>query len=165
MPFYHQIPFVNNYTCDFIKNNYVKFLSNCYPQVNFKMVFCNDFKIQRLTKHKEKLPVTLESGIVYLYKCGDCSATYIGSSVRTLKSRASEHFAISSRTGNMLVRPMASSIRDHLSSCDSGMDFSNFYILDKHKDMLTLRISETIEILNRKPGLNVDGSSFPLFLM
>ena len=45
------------------------------------------------------------------------------------------------------------------------MDFNSFSILDKHKDMLTLRISETIEIISRKPVLNVDGSSVPLFLM
>ena len=109
--------------------------------------------------------MTLESGIVYLFKCGDCNATYIGSSVRTLKSRASEHFGLSSRTGNMLARPMASSIRDHLFSCGSGMDFNSFSILDKHKDMLTLRISETIEIASRKPILNADGSSVPLFLL
>ena len=121
--------------------------------------------MQGLTKHKEELPVPLESGIVYMYECGDGTTTYIGSSVKALKSRASEHFAISSRTGNMLARPVTSSFRDHLSSCGSGRDFNNFCILDKHKDMLTLRISETIEILNRKPGLNVDGSSFPLFLM
>ena len=165
MPFHHKIPFLNNYTCEVIRNNYIRFLSNCYPQIDFKVVFYNNFRIQRLTRHKEKLPSTLESGIVYLYECGDCSATYIGSSVRALKSRASEHFAISSRTGNMLVRPMASSIRDHITSCGSGRDFNFFSILDKHRDMLTLRISETIEILNRKPTLNVDGTSYPLFLI
>ena len=165
MKFYHKIPFINNYTCVFINNSYIKFLSSCYPQIDFKMIFTNNFKIHGLMKHKEKLPVSLESGIVYLYKCGDCSATYIGSSVRALKSRASEHFAISSRTGNMLVRPMASSIRDHLSTCSSGMDFDSFSILDKHTDVLTLRISETIEIINRKPALNVDGSANPLFLI
>ena len=165
MKFYHKIPFINNYTCVFIKNSYMKFLSECYPQIDFKMIFINNFKIHGLMKHKEKLPVSLESGIVYLYKCGDCSATYIGSSVRALKSRASEHFAISSRTGNMLARPMASSIRDHLSTCSSGMDFDSFSILDKHTDVLTLRISETIEIINRKPTLNIDGSANPLFLI
>ena len=165
MPFYHKIPFINNYTCDFIKNTYVKFLSDCYPQVDFKMVFYNNFKIQGLTKHKEKLPVPLESGIVYMYKCGDCNATYIGSSIKALFSRANEHFAISSRTGNLLVRPVASSIRDHITTCGSGRNLNSFSILDKHKDMLTLRISETIEIIERKPGLNVNGSSFPLFLM
>ena len=165
MQFYHKIPFINNYTCSFIKNNYEKFLSGCYPQINFKMVFSNSFKIQGLLKHKEKLPATLESGIVYIYKCGDCSATYIGSSVKALKSRANEHFAVSSRTGNLLVRPMASSIRDHLLTCESGMDFNQFTVLDKHNDMLTLRISETIEIRDRKPTLNSDGSAFPLFLM
>ena len=166
MSFYHKIPFINNYSCNFIKNNYVKFLSVCYPQIDFKMVFTNNFKVQRLTKHKEKLPRFLESGIVYLFKCGDCNATYIGSSVKTLKSRASEHFAISSRTGNMLARPVASSIRDHLSTCKASIDFDQFSILDKQSDILSLRISETIEIKSKKkPTLNSDGSALPMLLM
>ena len=67
MHFYHKIPIISNYSCSFIKNNYEKFLSVCYPQINFKMVFSNSFKIQGLFKHKEKLPAALESGIVYIY--------------------------------------------------------------------------------------------------
>ena len=83
--------------------------------------------------------------------------------MKALKSRANEHFAVSSRTGNMLFRPMASSIRDHLLTCESRMDFNQFIVLDKHNDMLTLRISENIEIIDRKPTLNSDGSAFHYF--
>ena len=61
--------------------------------------------------------MTLESGIVYLFSCGDCNATYVGSSVKALKTRAFEHFAVSSRTGNYLAQPPASLVRDHLETC------------------------------------------------
>ena len=164
MPMYHNIPFINNHTCHYIKKNFMKFLESAYPQINFNMIFSNTFTIHGLLKHKDKLPSTLESGIVYSFKCGDCNATYIGSSVKTLKARASEHFAISSRTGNMLARPPPSRILDHIIICKSRKSFEDFIILDTQKDIQSLRISETIEIHQRKPCLNDDQSVYPLFL-
>ena len=122
-------------------------------------------KIQGLLNHKDKLPSTLESGIVYQYTCGDCNATYIGSTVKTLKARASEHFAISSRSGNMLARPPPSRIFDHIFECKSRKSFEDFKILDRLSDTNSLRISETIEIMQKKPNLNEDQSTYPLFLL
>ena len=128
------------------------------------MVFSNTFTTHGLVKHKDRLPWTLESGIVYLYKCGDCNATYIGSSVKTLRARASEHFALSSRTGNMLAKPPPSRILDHILTCKSGKSFEDFTVLDTQKDVQSLRISETLEILQRKPCLNDEQSAHPLYL-
>ena len=164
MPFYHNIPFVNNYTCIYIKKNLLKFLSEVYPQININFVFGNNSKIQNLTKHKDKLPTTMESGIVYEYRCGDCNATYIGSTIKSLKTRASEHFGISSRSGNMLAKPPPSNILNHIYSCKCVRDFKQFSVLDRQNVEQALRISETVEIALRKPTLNDDQSAFPLFL-
>ena len=109
--------------------------------------------------------MTLESGIVYLFSCGDCNATYVGSSVKALKTRVSEHFAISSRTGNNLSQPTASRIRDHLEICKYDRSFENFRILDMHNENILLRMSETYEIKVRKPNLNSEESSYPTLLM
>ena len=165
MPFYHKIPFVNNYTCRYIKTNFIPFLKQCYPQVDFNFIFCNTFTIKSCTKHKEKLPMTLESGIVYLFSCGDCNATYVGSSVKSLKTRVSEHFAVSSRTGNRLAQPAPSRIRDHIETCGYNRSFENFKILDIHGDNILLRMSETYEIKHRKPNLNSEESAFPMLLV
>ena len=165
MPFYHKMPFVNNYTCRYLKKNFIPFLKQCYPQVDFNFVFCNTFTIKSCTKHKERLPMTLESGIVYLFSCGDCNATYVGSSVKTLRTRISEHFAVSSRTGNYLAQPSASSIRDHLENCKYNRSFENFKVLDIHKDNISLRMSETYEIKVRKPNLNSEESAYPMLLI
>ena len=109
--------------------------------------------------------MTLKSGIVYLFSCGDCNATYVGSSVKALKTRASEHFAVSSRTGNYLAQPPASRIRDHLQTCKYNKNFENFKILDMHNDGVLLRMSETYEIRVRKPNLNAEESSYPMLLV
>ena len=165
MPFYHNIPFINNYTCIFIKRNLVKFLSEVYPQVNINFVFRNNSKIQNLTNHKDKLPTAMESGIVYEFRCSDCNATYIGSTVKSLMTRASEHFGISSRSGNMLANPPSSNILSHIYSCKCGRDLKQFSIIDRQSIQQALRISETVEIALRKPALNEDQSAFPLFLL
>ena len=122
----------------------------------------NNLTIQGLTSHKEKLPVGLSSGIVYLFQCGACSATYIGHSKKCLLTRAHEHLGRSSRTGSLLVRPPQSSIRDHLERCGLGGSIENFKVLGSFNNQILLRILESLEIYFRKPSLNIDGSSFPL---
>ena len=109
--------------------------------------------------------MTLESGIVYLFSCGDCNATYVGSSVKTLRTRICEHFAVSSRTGNYLAKPTASSIREHIESCECNRSYENFKILDRHNNNVTLRMSETYEIKVRKPNLNSEESAYPMLLI
>ena len=165
MPFYHKFPFINNYSCNHIKTNYVTFLQRFYPQIDFKFIFSNNFTIRSCTKHKESLPRNLESGIVYLYTCGDCNATYIGSSIKALRTRICEHFSVSSRTGNPLARPLPSSIRDHIEQCKCLRSFDQFKILSRHNDINMLRMSETYEILERKPNLNMDNTSHPIVLV
>ena len=132
---------------------------------NMTLVFCNPNTIQGLTKHKEKLPGTLQSGVCYSYECDDCHAIYIGSSIRALRTRANEHFGRSSRSGNILTNPTASSIREHFISCKSKMSMDDFKVLETHSDPLALRIAESILIAESKPTLNQDLSAFPLMLI
>ena len=102
------------------------------------------------------------SGLVYLYKCGTCGATYIGQTKKALKTRAAEHFGMSARTGALLVRAPCSSIRDHIHICGSGMSLDCFKKVRSFNNNVLLRIYESIEIHFRKPILNQDNSSHPL---
>ena len=165
MSIYHSIPFINNYSCNIINKHLSKFLENSYPHIKFNFIFTNSLRINNLVKHKDRLPRTLESGVVYLYKCGDCNATYIGSSKKALKTRASEHFSVSSRTGTLLARPPASSILDHIVTCKLNRNLDQFTILDQQNENQALRISESIEISIKNPTLNSDLSAFPLHLL
>ena len=162
---YFRIPFISNSACKFMERELRYVILKYYPHINLNPVFMNNLSIQGLTNHKEKLPVGLSSGIVYLFQCGACSATYIGHSKKCLLTRAHEHLGRSSRTGNLLVRPPQSSIREHLERCNSGGSLENFKVLGSFNEQILLKISESLEIHFKKPSLNVDGSSFPLQLV
>ena len=162
---YVKFPYISNTCSRYIKSELSKFLSCKYPHIDFNFLFVNNFTIHRLLSHKEKLPGDLCSGLVYLYKCDVCGATYIGQSKRGLRTRASEHFGISSRTGSHLSRPSQSAVRDHIEICGSRRAVSNFKSLKSSQCALSLRIFESLEIHFRKPILNLDGSSYPLTLI
>ena len=81
-----------------------------------------------------------------------------------LKTRVEEHFGRSSRTGNLLARPLQSRVREHLFNCDINFKLEDFKILSSFSDEVQLRIAESLEIFFRKPEINFDGSAFPLFL-
>ena len=165
MVMYQKIPFINDSTSGFIRAEMKKIIDKFYPQIDFRPVFYNPFTIKGLTNHKEKLPDSLCSGVCYIYKCGACSATYIGSSIKCLQTRAFEHFGRSPRTGNLLVKPLQSKVREHIFNCESNFTLDNFKILSSHSDQTLLRIAESLEICFSKPNLNVDTSSFPLHLV
>ena len=142
-----------------------RLMDKFYPHIDFRPVFFNNFSIKGLLSHKEKLPDGLCSGVCYNYTCDACSATYIGSTIKCLKTRADEHFGRSSRTGNLLVRPLQSKVREHIFSCNSVLSLDDFKILSSFNDHIQLRIAESLEIHFRKPNINGDLSSFPLLLV
>ena len=164
MEFYCKLPFLNNAACSFIKKELGHLFYNAYPHIDFKFLFVNNFSFQGLLSHKEKLPTELISGLVYLYECDACSATYIGQSTKCLKTRVGQHFGVSCRTGSLLVRPPQSSIREHIEICGSSKSLDNFKCLSSFNNNILLRITESMEILSRKPSLNCDNSSYPLLL-
>ena len=136
-----------------------------YPHIDIRLVFINSITFHGLLSHKEKLPDGLCSGLVYNFECGTCGATYIGQTQKALRTRASEHLGISARTGSLLVRAPQSSIRDHFEVCDSGRSLECFKKVRSFDNSLLRKIFESIEIHFRKPSLNQDNSSQPLFLV
>ena len=162
---YHKFPFINNNSSIFVRKELKRLMDRFYPHIDFRAVFFNSFSIKGLLNHKERLPVALYSGVCYNYTCDACSATYIGSTIKCLKTRVDEHFGRSSRTGSLLVKPLQSKVRDHIFNCNSAFCLDNFKILGSFNDQSQLRIAESLEIHFRKPNLNGDSSSFPLLLV
>ena len=161
---FHKIPFINDKAAKFVNEELTKIFKRFYPQIDFKPVFYNNSKIHGFLKHKERLPDALSSGVCYKFTCGECGAIYIGSTLKCLRTRAGEHFGISPRTGNLLARPVQSNIREHLYSCMYTTSLENFKVLRSFSYQEPLRIFESLEIEESKPDLNVDLSSFQLFL-
>ena len=66
---------------------------------------------------------------------------------------------------HLLTSPPYSSIREHASACDSPVSLDNFSILGSCKNVLDLRILESLYIFKLKPSLNNMQSANPLFLV
>ena len=114
---------------------------------------------------KDVLPNELRSSIVYKYSCvhGMCTSAYVGSTVRTLQTRVSEHLGVSNRTGHPLTNPPQSSIRAHAMQCpSSNISLDNFQIVASANSSVHLRILESLYIYRLKPNQNETLSAFPL---
>ena len=165
MPFYVKLPFISNAACNFIRSNFKSFLSRHFTHIDFRFVFINSTTIHGFLKHKEKLPDSLCSGLVYKYECGACGATYVGQSQKALRSRAGEHLGVSSRTGHLLAKPTQSVVREHLEVCSGVRSIKEFTKVRCFSENLLLKIYESLEITFSKPNLNQEGSSVELFLV
>ena len=126
------------------------------------LVFFNNYKIKNFINHKETLPKTFESMVVYLFSCPSCQLGYIGSTKKCIYSRYHEHKGTSSRTGRMLTHPLNSSIRDHCDMCRCSFSLEDFNILFRGSNETEIRIAESIFIKTKAPQLNQESASFPL---
>ena len=111
---------------------------------------------------KDKAPKLMRSGVVYLFKCRCCFASYVGQTTRHLHTRISEHLGISPITGKPSSNPVMSSIFSHLNSTGHSANFDDFEIRSSCSDTCELMIHESLLISKLKPSLNVQGSSIPL---
>ena len=124
----------------------------------------NNFKVGNFFRFKDFAPKHLVSNAVYLFKCRQCSAEYVGETSRHLSTRASEHRGLSSRTGKSLVNPPSSRIRDHALDCNHEILASDFKIL-KTCRTVDLKVTESVCIHLHKPGLNNHECSVPLNIL
>ena len=114
---------------------------------------------------KDKVPKFLRSGVVYLFKCRCCSASYVGQTTNHLHTRVSEHLGISPIMGKPSSNPPMSSIFSHLKTTGHTASFDDFQILFSCSDDCEIMIHESLLILKLKPTLNVQGNSIPLDLL
>ena len=157
LPFFgHSSYVVRNKLCTLFRNH--------FPQMDIKIVLSNKQTIGSLFPVKEQLCKSLCSNVIYLYKCQSetCEASYVGSTIRTLHDRVSEHKGISNRTERPLSDPKASSIRDHSISCKHPIENDSFRIIGRCREGKDLRLLESIFIKHLQPSLNNAESAVPL---
>ena len=141
-----------------------KLFQKFFPQIDFKMIFTNKFTLGSYFNHKDKIPQDLHSGIIYNYSCAECTAGYLGSTIRAYYMRKAEHRGVSYRTGRHLSKPTQSAIRAHSERC-SPMRDKNFSLVNSERNPVKLRILESLYIFRKKPTLNDTNSAFPLQLI
>ena len=111
-----------------------------------KLVF-SAFKINKLFSNKDKLPNSLKSHVIDLFKYAGCKARYIGETNRHLQTRIHEHFQVDKN----------SQIFKHFKTSDDCRNLCNstcFKILDTASNKYQLKLKEEYYILHNKPELN-----------
>ena len=135
--------------------------SAAYPHPSIRFVFRSSIRISSFLPFKDRIPKFLRSGVVYLFKCRYCSASYVGQTTRHLHTLVSEHLGIFPITGKPSSSPVTSSIFSHLKTTGHT---ANFEIPSSCSDDRELMIHESLLISKFKLTLNVQGSSIPLNL-
>ena len=140
-----------------LRKNLRKLLTPCYPQLELRFVFVNNYNIRSLFPYKDRIPDHLQSNIVYQFDCVRCTSdvSYIGLTTCNMAKRIAEHQGISERTGKTRSSSPYSSIREHcLKEHKEPPEESNFKIIGRAKNKFDLGILEAIHITLRKPILN-----------
>lgn len=159
---YFKLPYVGKTSLD-LKKKLGVILRFAYPQIDFRLIMYNDFKIGSFFRYKDKLNALLCSCVVYQFNCPRCEGgIYIGSTARCLKTRMCAHAGISHRTMIPLSTPEMSPIRSHLVQCKVKFKFENFEILAQ-TDRSSLLILESLHIKKKQPLLNDNVQSVQLF--
>lgn len=154
---YFKLPYYGNLSIKLRKDLKI-LMRKYYPQINFQFVFTTGTTIASFFRHKERLPLHLNSSVVYKYTCSECNSEYIGKTIRQIQVRIDEHIGRSSRTHKILNNPSQSNIRNHANLQNHPIQNSNFKILTKGSKS-NLNLLEAILIEKENPALN-DHSSF-----
>ena len=148
-----------------IRTQIARLCSAVYPHLKVRFVFRSSTHISSFFPFKDKVPKFLRSGVVYLFKCRCCSASYVGQTTRHLHTRVSEHLGISPITGKPSSNPPMSSIFLPLKTAGHTASFEDFQILSSCLDDCEIMIHKSLLNSKLKPTLNVQGNSIPLNLL
>ena len=163
MPVYVSFPYYG-YISEKVKSELKAIVDRRFPQINFKPIFRNKCMIGSFFKHKEKLPTSVCSNLVYNYKCLLCNKQYIGSTVRQLQCRISEHMGESVRTGLPMTNNPNSAIYKHRFDTGHQISKDQFKIMRSCFNRYDVRLLEALYIKKERPELN-DGLPVELALL
>ena len=158
------IPFINFRANSNIKKCLREILKTNCPHLKIKLVFVNTFKVGSFFKLKDRPPTSIESNATYLFKCGQCFASYIGETSRHLITCVRDHKGISKRTVKPLLTAISSRKRNH--SIDNNYQIlqDDFKIL-KTCRTIDLKITEIVLMHKRRSWLKGQDYSVPLNIL
>ena len=158
---YFCLPFIGSHSLQ-IRNQITRLCNAAYPHLNIRFVFRSSTRISSFFPFKGNVPKLMRSGVVYLFKCRCCSASYVGQTTRHLHTRISEHLGIYPITGKPSSSPVMSSIFSHLNSTGHSANFDDFEILSSCSDTCELMIHESLLISKLNPLLTCRAAQFRL---
>ena len=163
LPLYVSFPYYG-YVSQKIRSELKHLISDRFPQIDFRPVFRNNFMIGSFFRHKERLPTSVCSNLIYEYRCLLCNKQYIGSTVRQLQCRISEHAGVSVRTGLPMLNTPNSAIYNHRFDAGHPIEKDAFKIKRFCYSKYDVRLLEALYIKKERPELN-DGLPVELSLL
>jgi len=149
LPFF-VIPYVSH-----IADKFIQYFKN----ISFStLAFSCYNNLKKFIKvHKDVLPTSSRSNVVYRINCLDCEASYVGQTKRCLKVRLNEH-------RNHIKRNTThnSVITEHKLEFKHEFDWENIKILDEERILNKRLISEMIYIKKQQQGLNAQSDTILL---
>ena len=94
---YFKFPFLGHHSY-VIRKRLRAVLKHTFPQIDFRIIFTNDFTVGSVLQKSKEKQFNLTSNVVYMFSCPCCTARYIGSCTRWLAHRCREHAGFSVRT-------------------------------------------------------------------
>ena len=139
-----------------------RIIKNKLPYCNVQFAFQTKCKICNFFTFKDKTPSVLRSGIVYIFQCRSCNATYYDKTKCHFKVRICEHLGISALIEKRVKGDDDSVIKEHLLFCNHTPDFEDFSILATNNNDFKVTLMESLLINKDHPPLNKNKQSLPL---
>ena len=131
-----------------VKRQILRLLSNVAPWVQPRIVFKPVLKFSALSRLKCQFPLLTNSNLVYKVQCKDCSAFYIGKTIRRLHQRLKEH-----------SEDEYSALHRHANEQKHVIDFECPSILAKDSNKSRLLVKEALLISEHKAYASLNGNT------
>lgn len=115
-----RIPFLGKQGEYLVKKLIRKMQRNLTKKVKFVVIYQTK-KISYFLSKKDKIPDLERSNLVYEFSCPGCRETYIGKTVRNLRTRLTEH----AKSG----KSSTSAVSEHLTTCEHAKHIINMHNL------------------------------------
>ena len=152
-----RIPFLGKQGEYLVKKLIRKLQRNLTKPVKFIVIYQTK-KVSYFLSKKDKIPELERNDVVYEFSCPGCSATYIGKTVRNLRTRLTEHAKLNT-----------SAVTEHLTTCEHARhiaDLHNLYdnVNDLNPDKLFSDYELTTNNTKILQSLQHTNSNILLFL-
>ena len=130
--FYVKLPYIGSYATQ-IQFKLQRLVDKFAPHVNLRIVFHNSFTIRTLFNKslKRKIDKLQRSKVIYMIRCKDCLANYIGKTKRKLVTQVCEHRAALKEKG-------FSCVAEHVFATENVVGWDNASIIGTAKTDLQL---------------------------
>ena len=115
-----RIPFLGKQGEFLVKKLIRKLQRNLTKPVKFIVIYQTKKpkKVSYFLSKKDKIPDLEQNDLVYEFSCPGCSATYIGKTVRNLRTRLTEH-----------AKSNTSAVSEHLTTCEHARHIADLHNL------------------------------------